>query len=91
MLTFKTILSVCLGQRLRTRSILLQAQGEGRPCPAELTQYKNCAVKPCYSWALGEWSPCRMEVSIACGFVKEPVGIAGFKLNLIVFHIMQKV
>ncbi|XP_048340453.1 thrombospondin type-1 domain-containing protein 7B [Sphaerodactylus townsendi] len=49
------------GQMLRTRSVIMQAQGEGRLCPAELTQYRNCAAKPCYSLVLGEWSPCRVE------------------------------
>ncbi|XP_077176308.1 thrombospondin type-1 domain-containing protein 7B isoform X2 [Paroedura picta] len=49
------------GQMLRARSVIMQAQGEGRLCPAELTQYRNCAAKPCYSWVLGEWFPCRVE------------------------------
>ncbi|XP_019378020.1 PREDICTED: thrombospondin type-1 domain-containing protein 7B [Gavialis gangeticus] len=54
------------GQMTRTRSIIMQAQGEGRPCPTQLTQYRNCPVKPCYSWILGEWSPCKVE-SGKCG------------------------
>uniref|UniRef100_A0A6J0SKF4 Thrombospondin type-1 domain-containing protein 7B n=1 Tax=Pogona vitticeps TaxID=103695 RepID=A0A6J0SKF4_9SAUR len=49
------------GQMIRTRSVIMQAQGEGRPCPADLTQYRNCVVKPCYSWVLGEWSQCKVE------------------------------
>ncbi|KAG8125095.1 hypothetical protein E2320_020362 [Naja naja] len=46
---------------LRTRSIIMEAQGEGRPCPADLIQFRSCVVKPCYSWVLGEWSLCRVE------------------------------
>ncbi|KAF7241955.1 Thrombospondin type-1 domain-containing protein 7B [Varanus komodoensis] len=61
------------GQMLRTRSVIMQAQGEGRPCPAELTQYRSCVVKPCYSWLLGEWSPCKVEV-------------LGRRWNLLSFH-----
>ncbi|XP_025979254.2 thrombospondin type-1 domain-containing protein 7B [Dromaius novaehollandiae] len=49
------------GQAVRSRSVVLQAQGGGRPCPAQLSQYRHCPVKPCYHWALGEWSPCRLE------------------------------
>ncbi|XP_070587525.1 thrombospondin type-1 domain-containing protein 7B [Erythrolamprus reginae] len=49
------------GQMLRTRSIIMEAQGEGRPCPADLTQFRSCVPEPCYSWILGEWSPCRVE------------------------------
>nr|XP_009937046.1 PREDICTED: thrombospondin type-1 domain-containing protein 7B [Opisthocomus hoazin] len=47
------------GQMVRGRSVLLQAAGEGRPCPEQLTQHRSCPVKPCYSWLLGPWSPCR--------------------------------
>ncbi|XP_026503553.1 thrombospondin type-1 domain-containing protein 7B [Terrapene carolina triunguis] len=49
------------GQMIRTRSIIMQAQGEGRLCPTQLTQYRNCPVKPCYTWILGAWSPCKVE------------------------------
>uniref|UniRef100_A0A803TL68 Thrombospondin type-1 domain-containing protein 7A n=1 Tax=Anolis carolinensis TaxID=28377 RepID=A0A803TL68_ANOCA len=49
------------GQMLRTRSVIMPAQGEGRPCPDELTLFRSCVIKPCYSWVLGEWSPCKVE------------------------------
>nr|XP_038038274.1 LOW QUALITY PROTEIN: thrombospondin type-1 domain-containing protein 7B [Anas platyrhynchos] len=49
------------GQMVRGRAVLLQAEGEGRPCPAQLTQHRSCPVKPCYSWHLGPWSPCRLQ------------------------------
>ncbi|XP_061210326.1 thrombospondin type-1 domain-containing protein 7B isoform X2 [Neopsephotus bourkii] len=49
------------GQMVRGRSVVLQAEGEGRPCPEQLTQHRSCPVKPCYSWLLGPWSPCRVQ------------------------------
>ncbi|XP_074001245.1 thrombospondin type-1 domain-containing protein 7B [Numenius arquata] len=49
------------GQMVRGRSVVLQAVGEGRPCPEQLTQHRSCPVKPCYSWLLGPWSPCRVQ------------------------------
>ncbi|XP_074071171.1 thrombospondin type-1 domain-containing protein 7B [Macrotis lagotis] len=49
------------GRMSRTRFIIMPAQGEGRPCPMELTQQKNCPVKPCYSWVMGDWSACKLE------------------------------
>ncbi|XP_069717652.1 thrombospondin type-1 domain-containing protein 7B isoform X1 [Phaenicophaeus curvirostris] len=49
------------GQMVRVRSVLLRAVGEGRPCPEQLTQHRSCPVKPCYSWLLGPWSPCRVQ------------------------------
>ncbi|NXX44406.1 THS7B protein, partial [Tricholaema leucomelas] len=49
------------GQMVRGRSVVLQAAGEGRPCPEQLTQHRSCPVKPCYSWQLGPWSPCRVQ------------------------------
>ncbi|ELV10224.1 Thrombospondin type-1 domain-containing protein 7B [Tupaia chinensis] len=45
----------------RTRFITLPTQGEGRPCPSDLTQHKSCPVTPCYSWVLGNWSACKLE------------------------------
>lgn len=51
-----------LGQRSRTRFILMPTQGEGRPCPTELTQHKTCPMTPCYSWVLSNWSACKLEV-----------------------------
>ncbi|XP_040827450.1 thrombospondin type-1 domain-containing protein 7B [Ochotona curzoniae] len=49
------------GRMSRTRFIIMPTQGEGRPCPTELTQQKTCPVTPCYSWVLGNWSTCKLE------------------------------
>ncbi|KAK1336985.1 hypothetical protein QTO34_003027 [Cnephaeus nilssonii] len=49
------------GRMSRTRFIMLPTQGEGRPCPPELTQQKACPVTPCYSWVLSNWSACKLE------------------------------
>ncbi|NXK87861.1 THS7B protein, partial [Formicarius rufipectus] len=49
------------GQMVRGRSVVLRAAGEGRPCPEQLSQHRSCPVKPCYSWLLGPWSPCRLQ------------------------------
>lgn len=53
-----------LGQMVRGRSVVLRAAGEGRPCPEQLTQHRSCPVKPCYSWLLGPWSPCTVQVGL---------------------------
>uniref|UniRef100_A0A663NAP1 Thrombospondin type 1 domain containing 7B n=1 Tax=Athene cunicularia TaxID=194338 RepID=A0A663NAP1_ATHCN len=55
------VFSPRLGQMVRGRSVVLRAAGEGRPCPEQLTQHRSCPVKPCYSWLLGPWSPCRLQ------------------------------
>ena len=47
---------------IRTRFIIMPTQGDGRPCPTELTQQKTCPVTPCYSWVLSNWSACKLEV-----------------------------
>uniref|UniRef100_A0A8C8WSX4 Thrombospondin type-1 domain-containing protein 7B n=1 Tax=Panthera leo TaxID=9689 RepID=A0A8C8WSX4_PANLE len=49
------------GRMSRTRFIIMPTQGEGRPCPTELTQQKTCPVTPCYSWVLGNWAACKLE------------------------------
>ncbi|KAK2500513.1 hypothetical protein MC885_018386 [Smutsia gigantea] len=49
------------GRMSRTRFIIMPTQGEGRPCPTDLTQWKTCPVAPCYSWVLGNWSACKLE------------------------------
>ncbi|KAK6483033.1 thrombospondin type-1 domain-containing protein 7B-like isoform X2 [Huso huso] len=54
------------GQMMRSRSITQQARGEGRPCPAHLAEARQCPVKPCYKWMLGEWSQCQVE-GAQCG------------------------
>lgn len=56
----------CLGQMVRVRSVVLQAAGEGRACPQQLSQHRSCPVKPCYSWLLGPWSPCTVQVQSPC-------------------------
>ncbi|VFV43962.1 Hypothetical predicted protein [Lynx pardinus] len=49
------------GRMSRTRFIIMPTQGEGRPCPTELTQQKTCPVMPCYSWVLSNWAACKLE------------------------------
>ncbi|XP_043930899.1 thrombospondin type-1 domain-containing protein 7B [Protopterus annectens] len=49
------------GHMTHSRHVVLEAQGEGRPCPLQNTQYKPCPIKPCYSWVLGKWSSCTVE------------------------------
>ncbi|XP_072730524.1 thrombospondin type-1 domain-containing protein 7B isoform X4 [Ciconia boyciana] len=61
------------GQMVRGRSVVLRAVGEGRPCPEQLAQHRSCPVKPCYSWLLGPWSPCRVQV----GLSPAPRGLLG--------------
>uniref|UniRef100_A0A672S4D2 Thrombospondin type-1 domain-containing protein 7A n=1 Tax=Sinocyclocheilus grahami TaxID=75366 RepID=A0A672S4D2_SINGR len=53
----------CGSQSQMTRSrVVLQPAGEGgRPCPSQLSQTHPCPIRPCYSWRLGDWRPCRME------------------------------
>ncbi|XP_072517288.1 thrombospondin type-1 domain-containing protein 7B [Salminus brasiliensis] len=53
-------------QMARSRLVLQQAGEGGRPCPSQLSQTKPCAIRPCYSWRLGEWSSCRVE-GAECG------------------------
>jgi len=61
---------------VRGRSVLLQAAGEGRPCPEQLTQHRSCPVKPCYSWLLGPWSPCRVQVRLPPALLLAPAAAA---------------
>nr|XP_045006889.1 thrombospondin type-1 domain-containing protein 7B isoform X3 [Jaculus jaculus] len=49
------------GQMSRSRFVIMPTQGEGRPCPTELTQQKTCPITPCYRWLLGNWSACKLE------------------------------
>uniref|UniRef100_A0A4W3HRX9 Thrombospondin type-1 domain-containing protein 7A n=1 Tax=Callorhinchus milii TaxID=7868 RepID=A0A4W3HRX9_CALMI len=53
-------------QMMRTRHVLQRAHGEGRPCSPQLSQYKPCPIKPCYSWVFSEWSACEVE-GAQCG------------------------
>lgn len=52
----------CVGQSVRSRRILQDAQEEGRPCPNQLIQTKPCPIRPCYMWVLSDWSPCTVAV-----------------------------
>ncbi|XP_063789788.1 thrombospondin type-1 domain-containing protein 7B isoform X1 [Pseudophryne corroboree] len=45
----------------RSRHIIMQAEGDGRPCPTLLNQYRSCPVYPHYAWSFGEWSMCKVE------------------------------
>ncbi|KAF5883057.1 thrombospondin type-1 domain-containing protein 7B, partial [Clarias magur] len=54
------------GTMIRSRRVLQEAHGEGRPCPSQLSQTKPCPIRPCYSWLLGGWSSCNVE-GAECG------------------------
>uniref|UniRef100_A0A4W4HJ75 Thrombospondin type-1 domain-containing protein 7A n=1 Tax=Electrophorus electricus TaxID=8005 RepID=A0A4W4HJ75_ELEEL len=54
------------GKLWRRRSVVQASQGDGRPCPSQLEQWKPCPVRPCYSWRYGAWSPCQAE-GARCG------------------------
>uniref|UniRef100_A0A8C2WQS4 Thrombospondin type-1 domain-containing protein 7A n=1 Tax=Cyclopterus lumpus TaxID=8103 RepID=A0A8C2WQS4_CYCLU len=60
--------STCgLAGKLRRRRTVIQApQGDGRPCPSQMEQWKPCLVKPCYSWRYSAWSECKSE-GARCG------------------------
>ncbi|XP_027727807.1 thrombospondin type-1 domain-containing protein 7A [Vombatus ursinus] len=49
------------GKMIRRRTVIQPFQGDGRPCPALMEQFKPCLVKPCYQWQYGQWSNCRVE------------------------------
>nr|XP_020855680.1 thrombospondin type-1 domain-containing protein 7A isoform X4 [Phascolarctos cinereus] len=49
------------GKMIRRRTVIQPFQGDGRPCPALMEQFKPCLVKPCYRWQYGQWSNCRVE------------------------------
>ncbi|TRY56858.1 hypothetical protein DNTS_013949 [Danionella cerebrum] len=54
------------GKMLRIRTVLQASQGDGRPCPSPMEQWKPCPVRPCYKWQYGPWSECRVE-EVVCG------------------------
>ncbi|XP_072304518.1 thrombospondin type-1 domain-containing protein 7A [Eucyclogobius newberryi] len=54
------------GKLWRRRTVVQVPQGDGRPCPAQMEQWKPCPVKPCYSWRYSAWSPCKAEGAV-CG------------------------
>ncbi|KAJ8267352.1 hypothetical protein COCON_G00125240, partial [Conger conger] len=54
------------GRMMRRRSVTQASQGDGRPCPAQMEQWKPCPVKPCYRWSFSPWSECGAE-DAGCG------------------------
>ncbi|KAG7325780.1 hypothetical protein KOW79_010705 [Hemibagrus wyckioides] len=54
------------GKLWRQRTVIQASQGDGRPCPSLMEQWKPCPVKPCYSWRYSAWSPCKVE-GARCG------------------------
>uniref|UniRef100_A0A7N5ZTZ2 Thrombospondin type-1 domain-containing protein 7A n=1 Tax=Anabas testudineus TaxID=64144 RepID=A0A7N5ZTZ2_ANATE len=48
------------------RKVIQAPQGDGRPCPSQMEQWKPCLVKPCYSWRYSAWSDCKSE-GAKCG------------------------
>lgn len=50
------------GKMWRRRSVVQASQGDGRPCPSQMEQWKPCPVRPCYRWQYSPWSECRVEV-----------------------------
>ncbi|XP_069032136.1 thrombospondin type-1 domain-containing protein 7A [Embiotoca jacksoni] len=54
------------GKLLRSRTVIQAPQGDGRPCPSQMVQWKPCLVMPCYSWKYGAWSDCKSE-GARCG------------------------
>ncbi|XP_056154112.1 thrombospondin type-1 domain-containing protein 7A [Lampris incognitus] len=54
------------GKLWRRRTVIQAAQGDGRPCPSQMQQWKPCPVKPCYSWHYSSWSECKSE-GARCG------------------------
>ncbi|KAG5271570.1 hypothetical protein AALO_G00181530 [Alosa alosa] len=54
------------GRMWRKRTVMRASQGDGRPCPAQMEQWKPCPVRPCYRWQYSAWSECRVE-EVVCG------------------------
>ncbi|KAF4076092.1 hypothetical protein AMELA_G00226460 [Ameiurus melas] len=54
------------GRMLRRRTVVQASQGDGRPCPSLMEQWKPCPVRPCYHWHYSAWSECRVE-EVVCG------------------------
>ncbi|XP_052002644.1 thrombospondin type-1 domain-containing protein 7A-like [Xyrauchen texanus] len=54
------------GKMWRIRTVVQATQGDGRPCPFQMEQWKPCPVRPCYKWQYGPWSECRVE-EVVCG------------------------
>lgn len=61
----KTLKMSCVfspGKMWRQRTVVQASQGDGRPCPPQMEQWKPCPVRPCYRWQYSPWSECRVEV-----------------------------
>ncbi|XP_077599244.1 thrombospondin type-1 domain-containing protein 7A [Stigmatopora nigra] len=54
------------GKVWRRRTVIQAHQGDGRPCPLQMQQWKPCLVKPCYNWRYSLWSECKSE-GARCG------------------------
>ncbi|XP_061442295.1 thrombospondin type-1 domain-containing protein 7A isoform X3 [Rhineura floridana] len=54
------------GKMIRRRTIIQPFQGDGRPCPSQMEQFKPCPVKPCYCWQYSQWAECKVE-DAQCG------------------------
>uniref|UniRef100_A0A3Q3WEJ1 Thrombospondin type-1 domain-containing protein 7A n=1 Tax=Mola mola TaxID=94237 RepID=A0A3Q3WEJ1_MOLML len=54
------------GKLWRRRTVTQAPQGDGRPCPSQMEQWKPCLVKPCYRWRYSTWSECKSE-GVRCG------------------------
>ncbi|XP_013765928.1 thrombospondin type-1 domain-containing protein 7A-like [Pundamilia nyererei] len=54
------------GKLWRRRTVVQAPQGDGRPCPSQMEQWKPCLVKPCYRWRYSAWSECKSE-GARCG------------------------
>uniref|UniRef100_A0A3B3BBP5 Thrombospondin type-1 domain-containing protein 7A n=1 Tax=Oryzias melastigma TaxID=30732 RepID=A0A3B3BBP5_ORYME len=54
------------GKMRRQRLVVQASQGDGRPCPSQMEQWKPCPVRPCFRWQYSAWSECRVE-SVVCG------------------------
>ncbi|CAL8297260.1 unnamed protein product [Lota lota] len=54
------------GKLWRRRTVMQAPQGDGRPCPPQMEQWKPCPVKPCYRWRYSPWSQCSSE-GARCG------------------------
>uniref|UniRef100_A0A8C9SY47 Thrombospondin type-1 domain-containing protein 7A n=1 Tax=Scleropages formosus TaxID=113540 RepID=A0A8C9SY47_SCLFO len=55
-----------IGKMWRRREVIQPSQGDGRPCPPEMEQWKPCPVQPCYRWQYSPWSECRVQ-DATCG------------------------
>ncbi|CAG02749.1 unnamed protein product, partial [Tetraodon nigroviridis] len=54
------------GKMSRQRWVVQASQGDGRPCPSQMAQWKPCPVQPCYQWKYSSWSQCQVE-NVVCG------------------------